>query len=492
MEGKDTNVTTKAMSAEELEKKLSKEVGVEVDYSTITPANFIKFLVFSGLGVWVFFINTTIGGKTGTPMVLFIDWLKATLGSVKNWMTLIVCIALAVTFTIAKVTKKGPLAKFHEKDGMVDGVLFYLAAIFAIAITAMPTSEHTISAGAAEGALNATFLQKVMDPEVGPMAIGLAGTCLFTVTIAGWLVNLLIEFGILEFIGTLMEPIMRRVFKIPGQAAVDALSSFVAAPAVGVYLTNRLYNENVYTEKEACCISTNFSVVSLGFFALLVSITGTEYMYGPAVLCSLIIVFILAIIVIRIPPLCWKKDVYRNGVVQTPELARPGKYTMGIFKKALAAATTKAKKTQYSVFITSIPDVLSFALKIVSFVMSIATISLFLCWYTPIFKWIGMPMIPYLQLCQMPDAAVIAPATLVGCAEIALPVMTIAGQQISEMAIFFVIVLSTVQIIFFTESANAMMKADMGLKFGQLIVIFLIRTVIAIPIVSLFAHIIYG
>ena len=261
---------------------------------------------------------------------------------------------------------------------------------------------------------------------------------------------------------------------------------------MGVYLTNRLYNENVYTEKEACCISTNFSVVSLGFFALLVSITGTEYMYGPAVLCSLIIVFILAIIVIRIPPLSWKKDVYRNGVVQTPELARPGKYTMGIFKKALAAATTKAKKTQYSVFITSIPDVLSFALKIVSFVMSIATISLFLCWYTPIFKWIGMPMIPYLQLCQMPDAAVIAPATLVGCAEIALPVMTIAGQQISEMAIFFVIVLSTVQIIFFTESANAMMKADMGLKFGQLIVIFLIRTVIAIPIVSVFAHIIYG
>ena len=66
MEGKDTNVTTKAMTAEELEKKLSKEVGVEVDYSTITPANFIKFLVFSGLGVWVFFINTTIGGKTGT------------------------------------------------------------------------------------------------------------------------------------------------------------------------------------------------------------------------------------------------------------------------------------------------------------------------------------------------------------------------------------------------------------------------------------------
>ena len=142
-------------------------------------------------------------------------------------------------------------------------------------------------------------------------------------------------------------------------------------------------------------------------------------------------------------------------------------------------------------FITSIPDVLSFALKIVSFVMSIATISLFLCWYTPIFKWIGMPMIPYLQLCQMPDAAAIAPATLVGIAEIALPVMTIAGMNIAPMSIFFVIVLSTVQIIFFTESANAMMQSDLNLKFPELVLIFLIRTLIAIPIVAVFAHVLF-
>ena len=491
MEGKDTNVTTKAMTAEELERKLSKEVGVEVDYSTITPANFIKFLVFSGLGVWVFFINTTIGGKTGTPMVLFIDWLKATLGSVKNWMTLIVCIALAVTFTIAKVTKKGPLAKFHEKDGMVDGVLFYLAAIFAIAITAMPTSEHTISAGAAEGALNATFLQKVMDPEVGPMAIGLAGTCLFTVTIAGWLVNFLIEFGILEFIGTLMEPIMRKVFKLPGQSAVTAVSAFVAAPAVGVFMTDRLYHENVYTHKEACCVATNFSVVSLGFFALLVTITDTQYMYGKVVISSLVIVFILAAIVIRIPPLSRKKDRYYNGVEQTAAMRKSSKYSKDTMKKAVAASTTKVSQTPYSIFVTSIPGVLSFTVKIVTFVQALATIALFISNYTPFFDWIGMPMVPYLELCQMPDAAAIAPATLVGIAEIALPVMTIAGMNIAPMSIFFVIVLSTVQIIFFTESANAMMQSDLNLKFPELVLIFLIRTLIAIPIVAVFAHVLF-
>ena len=75
----------------------------------------------------------------------------------------------------------------------------------------------------------------------------------------------------------------------------------------------------------------------------------------------------------------------------------------------------------------------------------------------------------------MPDAVAIAPATLVGIAEIALPVMTIAGMEIAPMSIFFVIVLSTVQIIFFTESANAMMQTDLDLKFPELVVIFLIQ-----------------
>ncbi|MGE4276295.1 MAG: YjiH family protein [Lawsonibacter sp.] len=456
-----------------LEKELTEKVGVPVDYSTMTLLNFLKFFIFSAIGIWVFFIPITVGGSSSTPMVHMIGWVKSVLGPAKNWLVLITCVGLAITYTLSKFKTSDALAKFHAKDGWFTGILYYLAAAFAIMIQFQAGPEQ------------------ILKTDVGPDAMSLAGSCLFTVTIAGWLVTFLIEFGVLEFLGTLMEPIMRRCFKIPGQSAVDALSSFVAAPAVGVFITNRLYNENIYTEKEACCISTNFSVVSLGFFALLVSITGTPEMYGNAVLCSLIIVFILAAIVIRIPPLSRKKSVYRNGVVQTAEMAKPGRYTSDIFKKAFAAATTKASKTKYSVFLTSIPDVLSFALKIVAFVQSIAVISLYLSIYTPVFTWIGMPMIPYLHLVQMPDAAAIAPATLVGIAEIALPVMTIAGQSIAPMSIFFVIVLSTVQIIFFTESANAMMQADMGLKFGELVIIFLIRTVIAIPIVSMFAHLFY-
>ena len=478
MEEKNITTTNEALetrSAEQLERELAAELGIKIDYSTVTPANIIKFAVMSLLGVFIFFISITINGSSAVPMVQIVNAVKGFLGGdVRSYLVMIIGIALSITFAISRVQKDGPIAKFHAKDGWFTGALYYLCAIFSI-ITIFKVGPEQIHSNS----------------MVGPEAIYLAGSVLLTVTIAGWLVTFLTEFGILEFIGTMMEPIMRPVFKIPGQAAVDALSSFVAAPAVGVFITNKLYNKGIYTQKEGCCIATNFSVCSLGFFALLCSTAGVDYMYGSSVLTSLIIVFILAAIVIRIPPLSFKKNVYFNGVTQTAEMCKRSKYSGETVKKALAASTTKVSDTSFNVFATAIPDVLSFALKIVTFVMSIAVISLWLSEYTQLFTWIGMPMIPYLELLQMPDAAAIAPATLVGIAEIFLPVLTIAGMDIAPMSTFFVIVLSTVQIIFFTESANAMMQSDLGLKFPELVLIFIIRTVIAIPIVAAAAHILY-
>lgn len=472
-DAQSSGVDTFKMNVEQLEQALAENVGVPIDYSTITTANFLKFFVLSGIGVWAFFIPLKWGETIAVPMVLLIDAVKAFLGVTLNWFVLIVCISLCITFTLSKTKKDCFLVRFHAKDGWGTGILYYLAAIFSV----MPIFN--------------IGPEQILNPAVGGLAIELAGSVLFTVTIAGCLVTFLIEFGILEFVGTLMEPIMRTAFKLPGQSAVTAVSAFVAAPAVGVFMTNKLYNENVYTEKEACCVATNFSVCSLGFFALLVSIVKSVDMYSKVVLASLIVTFILAVVVIRIPPLSRKKDMYKNGAKQTAQMRRSSRYTTDIFKKALAASTTKASNTPCSVLITAIPDVVSFAVKIVVYVQAIAVISLLVSTYTPFFTWLGTPMIPYLRLMQLPDAVAIAPATLVGIAEIALPALTIAGQNIAPMSVFFVIVLSTVQIIFFTESANAMMQSDMGLKFFELVFIFLIRTIIAIPIVAIFAHMLF-
>ncbi|WP_138159893.1 YjiH family protein [Peptoniphilus catoniae] len=474
-EVEDNNLIEEELSEEErIEKALSEKVGIKADYDSINSKNILKFLFFSGIGVFLFFIPCLkYGDETVVPMVFLVNFATDAVAGIKNYLTMIVCITLSITYNISKFYKKGEIYKFHQKDGPITASLYYLAAIFSFMIVFQVGPKQ------------------ILDPEVGTTAISLAGNTMFTVTIAGWLVTFLTEFGILEFIGTLIEPVMRRVFKLPGQSAVNALSAFVAAPAVGVFMTNKLYHENVYTEKEAASIMTSFSLVSLGFFALLVSITNTPYMYGNVALTSLATAFIIAVIMIRIPPLSRKKDVYMDGFVQTAAMRKGGKYTKDIFKKALATATTKARDAEYSVLLTSIKEALSFALKIVAFVQVLTVLSMVLSIYTPVFDIIGKPMVPYLKLVGIADAEIVAPATLVGIAEIALPVMTIAGKAIAPASIFFVVVLSTVQIIFFSESANAMLQSDVGLSFGELVVIFLIRTFIAIPIVALVANFLY-
>lgn len=435
----------------------------------------IKFLAFSAIGIGLFFIPVNINETNAVPLVHLVSFIKSFIGAAMNYLVLIVSVLLSITYLASKriKTTSGFLAKLHEKDSRFTGALYLLSSIFAVLLIFNMGPEQ------------------ILNPDVGGLAIYLAGSVLITVTVAGWLVIFLIEFGFLEFLGTLLEPIMRVAFKLPGRASVDALASFVSAPAVGVFITNKLYTGSTYTDKEACCITTNFSVCSLGFFALLVSIGDIVEYYPHVILSSLLIVFIMAAIVIRIPPLSRKKDTYFNGKIQTEEERKSERYDGNTFSRALASATQKAEGADMRIIFTSLPEAFLFAIKIVTFVLSIAVVSLLIATYTPVFDWMGKPMVPLLNLLRIPDAAQIASATLVGVAEIALPVLIIAGKGISEMSVFFIIVLSTVQIIFFTESANAMLESNMPLNFFELIAIFLIRTLIALPLVAAATFIIF-
>ena len=81
-----------------------------------------------------------------------------------------------------------------------------------------------------------------------------------------------------------------------------------------------------------------------------------------------------------------KKDRYYNGVEQTDAMRKSSKYSRDTMKKAVAASTTKVSQTPYSIFVTSIPGVLSFTVKIVTFVQALATIALFISNYTPLLR----------------------------------------------------------------------------------------------------------
>lgn len=428
----------------------------------------MKFVLFGVIGILLFFFPITDGQ---IPVVFLVNTLEMLLGNVIDYIVLISTVVLAVTYLMARFGSNEKLKEFHKSNGDAQGTLYIMAAIIVVMLV--------FNIGPAP----------LLNPDVGGLTLSLAGTVFITVTIAGWLVVFITKSGIVDFIGILIELIMRPLYKLPGEAAVNAITGFVSNAAVGVYFTNSLYEDNVYTEKETIAVLTNFSVCSIGFFGVLVSMGDIVHLYPQVVLTSLIATFIMGIIVIRIPPISHKRNVYRNGTKQTKETLKEKKdlnQQLGNrFKRALDTASIKSEELTVEVFFGNLKEALTFGQSIVGYVLSIGAIALLLTEYTPLFDYLGKPMAPILNFFGLEYAAVIAPATLIGIAEISLPAILVAGQGIAESSVFFIVVLSSVQVINFSESAMAMLGVDVPLNAGELVIMFIIRTLIAIPIIAL-------
>ena len=122
-------------------------------------------------------------------------------------------------------------------------------------------------------------------------------------------------------------------------------------------------------------------------------------------------------------------------------------------------------------------------------VISWGTIVLMIATYTPLFKWISYPMGMYLSLFGLEEAFAAAPATLIGFTDMFVPALMITG--ITAVKTKFVIgVLSLVQIIYMTEVGAIIIKSEIPLNFWKLFVIFMERTLIAIPLIVLFANLV--
>ena len=75
----------------------------------------------------------------------------------------------------------------------------------------------------------------LFDPDMGPFLLNkLVIPVGLLVPIGAVFLALLVGYGLLEFIGVLVQPIMRPIWKTPGRSAIDAVASFVGSVFVRV------------------------------------------------------------------------------------------------------------------------------------------------------------------------------------------------------------------------------------------------------------------
>ncbi|MCD8078173.1 MAG: hypothetical protein LUE63_07345 [Lachnospiraceae bacterium] len=435
-----------------------------------------KFILMSAIGIIYFFVPVIPdGGEWSTPLVWSLSFIKALIAPIHNWL-LVAAIILLLIFVFLGKTGDHPFFKKHfGETGPFSFVLYAASLVFALMII-FQVGPYSVICDA-----------------VGGESLALGKSVMITIIIAGFMVPFLVDYGFLDFIGALINPLMRPLFKLPGEASIDAVTSFVSSATVGVYVTSKLYVSKHYTTREACAIATNFSFVSMGFYAVVCETAGVMKYYNQVILWSLLLLFIMAAIMIRVWPLCKKPNEYYDGTPFEPDSEERKKFSAHSFVDGFNAAVEKAGTTPvWKNLGETLVSVTMYSLKIAAFILSITTVAFFIQVNTSLFDIIGLPFIPILNLLGIPDAEGIASACLLSITDLAVPASVAAAAGASEMACFFIVVLTGLQIIMFSECSLAILESEIPLNMLEQIIIFLVRTVFAIPLAAIVTHIVFG
>lgn len=432
--------------------------------------DFLRFLICSIIGIVYFFVPVIDGL---TPMVFIINQASALFSGVLPALALLSSAALIVLSIIPKVTDRYPTITRLYGSAKIWSIVIYCLGLMVGLMVYFNLGPAVI-----------------YDSGIGGQALKSASGIIPTVLLAGIMVPFIAEYGLLELIGAIIEPLMRPLFHVPGCAAIDAVTSFVANPTVGIFFTNKLYKNKTYTKREACAIATNFSIISLGFFAVMANLSNVMDHYGAVVLTSFLLSFVVAVIMIRIPPLRWTPNVYHDGTQPEPETEKAAEGSF--FSRCCKAAVDKAASVKSApLFQKYLLDVTVFTQKLVPFMLFVCTIALFLAKHTMFFNYLGLPFTPLLKLLQIPCAEEIAPAMVIGMAEVSLPCVFISDLAIPAASGFFVTIIAALQIIALAGSFPSILESDLPLGPVKLIVIFFLRTLVSIPLAAAVTHLLF-
>lgn len=306
--------------------------------------------------------------------------------------------------------------------------------------------------------------------------------------LAGLLLPLLLDFGLLEFIGALLTKIMRPLFTIPGRAAVDCITSWIGDGTLGVMLTANQYEGGYYSKREAAIISTTFSAVSITFsIVVLAQVDLMEY-FGLYYLLICAIGIACALVLPRIPPLSLKKDEYLVEGKAMGETLPEGYTTSFQYGIALARQRVGEHRGFEQFMEGAFKNAAGMWFGVLPVVMCIGTLALVLANHTTIFDTLGLPFLPLLQMLDVPQAEAVSKTMIVGFTDMFTPSVLAAGTITSPMAKFIVAVISVTQLIYLSEVGGLILGSKIPVNLAELFILFLERTIISLLIAAPVAH----
>lgn len=439
------------------------QVGESSNLKVETRAPMWKFFIYSIIGAFMFFVPVTIGEKSSIMLDHIVSWIQANVSGVLPYYALALILAGAAYPFISGTWKKSKVDmvfSFFKVIGLVVGVMIVFE-------------------------FGPAWL---FDPDMGPFLFNkLVISVGLLVPIGAVFLALLVGYGLLEFIGVLMQPIMRPIWRTPGRSAIDAVASFVGSYSLGLLITNRVYKEGKYSAREAAIIATGFSTVSATFMVIVAKTVGIMDMWNLYFWLTLIVTFIVTAITTRIWPLNRIKDDYYEGSVPQPEAKPEGSRFTAAWNEA--QETVKQAPSLGSNIWENLRDGLLMAMAILPSILSIGLLGLVLAEFTPIFDWIGYIFYPFTYVLQLPEPMLVAKASALGIAEMFLPALLVVNSGI--IVKFVIAVVSVSSIIFFSAVVPCIVATEIPISIPKLIVIWIQRVILTLIIVTPIAFLLF-
>lgn len=420
----------------------------------------VKFIIFSLFGMFMFFIDISIGGIKTTPLQHIYNWVNGLLGS-------------AVPF---------------------------IAMVFVIAGAALPFIRRTFNRSLSDRIFT---VFKVMGAGIAVMAAFDLGPELFqqpdylpflwdnlvcSITLMSVIYGIgfvpLMYYGVVEFFGALMQKIMRKVFHTPGQSALDALVSTISAYGTALLVTNKLYKRGVYNARESVIIATGFSTVAVSFMLIIANTLGLGEHSSLFLITCLLTTFGTTAITARIYPIAKIPETYYDK----PEKQAPQpEGSIFVFAWNQGVETAMRSRSMFSLFKDYYVDAVLMLTSQVASILSIGLLGILIADMTPLFDIIGLIFYPFAWLFQIPEPMLAAKGAAIEIAEMFLPAAVVSGAPLITK--FTVGVTSVSAILFFSACIPALTATEIPLKMKDILIIWIERTIISLGISAAIAHI---
>lgn len=411
-----------------------------------------KFFVLSAIGIVMFFVPITIGERSTIPLDHIVSWLRETVPAALPWYALLLIAAGAAYPWVSGTWRR-------NRTTTVFSVLRVVGLVVGVMLV--------LEVGPAW----------LFEDDMGPFLLNsLVVPVGLLVPIGAVFLAMLVGYGLMEFVGVMVRPIMVPLFRTPGRSAIDAVASFVGSYSLALLITNRVYLEGKYNRREALVIATGFSTVSATFMIVVAKALDLMGHWTLYFWSTLVITFLVTAISVRIWPLSREPEEYAEGATPQPETDPEGSRLATAWQEA--RATVAADPGIGRTVLANLKDGLLMAMAILPSILSVGLIGLVLAKYTPVFDWLGYLFYPVTWALQIPEPMLVAKAAALGVSEMFLPAALVAGSAMSVK--FVVAVVCVSQVIFFSAMVPSLLGTQLPISIPKLLVIWFVRVVLSL------------